>query len=98
MKSVAGMAFFVLAGAALAQNDNQLTPRQIFDYGMKAPAVKTNGTPKSTTSGKPKTIETPPVKVPVAPVETPPVEAVVNRNPKTPESVAHIEHVAYTPL
>jgi hypothetical protein len=92
MNRVLGIAVCVLTGAAWAQNDAKLTPRQIFDYGMKAPAVKTTTTPKT-----PPVIKTKPIDG--LPVKTPDVRLHDNHAaPKLPDGSATIEQAAYAPL
>ena len=96
MKSAAGVALGVLAVGVWAQTD-QLTPRQIFDYGMKAPAVKTPPTQITPTKKGKTEVKT---KVDNPPVRTPDkaLDVVANGNPKTPDHSAVLQTVGYAPL
>lgn len=60
MKPLVGIAICILAGAAWAQTDSQLTPRQIFDFGVKAPDTP----PKKPSGPKPVEHNPPPGKPP----------------------------------
>jgi hypothetical protein len=102
MKSVAGIAMFVLAGAAWAQNE-ELTARQIFDFGVKAPtAVKPNPprTNVGTTKPKVNTPATDPIQVkpPVNNTVSNQDQAVVRPLNSEPDNVTHIQKVGYSPL
>jgi hypothetical protein len=100
MKPVAGIAICIVAGIAWAQND-ELTPRQIFDFGIKAPAaVKSSTTPKSTTSAKPKPVDSPPVAPAVdrPAIDKPPVDLASTKNQTAPDGATPIVPLAYAPL
>ena len=86
MKSVTGIATFVLglaAGVVWAQNDD-LTPRQIFDYGMKAPDRKPVAKQQTTQVVKPK---------PPQPPEPPRPSGGT-----TPDGAGGVTPAAYAPL
>jgi hypothetical protein len=86
MKIVAAITVGFLASVAWAQNENQLTPRELF-Y-IKAPATPSNATPKKTPGTKVKPVD--------LPVKTPDIASTSTEKP--PESSAQVIHASYTPL
>ena len=93
MKIAAGM-MFLLAGSALAQSDDGLTARQIFDAGIKAPAPRPVAPPKNTPPPKVKPLD----PVVTAPVVKRPADPVASSTPKAPDGVTHMQPVSYAPL
>jgi hypothetical protein len=86
MKRVSGITMGILASLAWAQNDNQMTPRELF-Y-IKAPATPSNSPPKKAPGTKVKPAD-PPVKTP---------EVASSTSTKTPETSAPVMQAGYSPL
>jgi hypothetical protein len=88
MKRVLGIIVGILASLAWAQNENELTARQLF----------LNTAPSSPPATGPK--KAPPVKVkpPDPPVSKPPDVIVSNNNQKAPDTSTQIVKASYTPL
>jgi Domain of unknown function (DUF4384) len=99
MKTVTGIAVGIMVAIAWGQSDNELTPRQIFDYGLKSSApVKPSATPKAAPGPKAKPVDPPAVKKSVEKVPVP-VAGTVERPPvKTPDAPVRVERVDYSPL
>jgi len=89
MKSAAVIVVGILALAAWAQNDSELTARQLFLITVPAPSQPA-ATPKKSPGAKPN---------PVAPpVRTPPADAVSNSDQKVSGASAPVVQASYTPL
>ena len=72
-----------------AQSHDELTPRQIFDNGMKAPTQNRPNPPRKTPA-KTKPVDPPPVDHPV--------DTTTTSTHQTSDSGAHTMQAAYTPL
>jgi len=94
-KYMSGTVLCLVAGAVLAQQgDSDLTPRQIFDLGIKGPAVKTN--PSTTQKSTPAVKKLPVEKAPEKAIERP-IEKPVVKTPKAPDGTG-MELAGYAPL
>ncbi|HZZ39869.1 MAG TPA: hypothetical protein VFE06_12115, partial [Acidobacteriaceae bacterium] len=98
MKAVMGITVVLLGPVAWAQSDDsQMTPRQLFDYGMKAPAAKPAVKPKPTTNF-PATNPKPPNVPKPSEVTTTPEKPLVGRTTKAPDGETPVQMASYAPL
>jgi hypothetical protein len=99
IKRIPAVALCLFASVAIAQQaakkgDDELTARQIFDLGIKAPAVQTGTT---TAQKSTKVAKTRPVEKPTEKLNARPFESAAEKTQKSPDGTSMVA-AGYTPL